>query len=71
MPKEGGQEGQLLPLPFSKGGRGGKECPAQFYKFFSTINQNKAQIVFEWTFEWTETIFLLKTAHLQIREIWD
>ena len=30
MPKEGG-----------KGAEGGKKCPAQFYKFFSTIDQNK------------------------------
>ena len=27
-----GQEGQLLSLPFSKGGRGGKKCPAQSEK---------------------------------------
>ena len=33
-----------------KGQRGGgKKCPALFYKFFSTIKQNKALIDLEWT----------------------
>ena len=32
MPEEGVRE-QLLPLPFSKGGEGGKKCPAQILIF--------------------------------------